>query len=533
MTHERDDDPSPSAPPRISFKPPRPEMEADAGLPTHYSPESAPPLPRISVRPPGSDGVDALESHHETRVGAERDSQRTTAEPEDPEERVGTYVGRVLGGKYRLDACIGSGGMGEVYRGEHVTLRMPVAVKLLHRRIAMVHDYVRRFYREARAATLLNHPNVVRVIDFGDDHGLPYLVMEHLEGTTLHAWLRERDKAPLLVEVRDIMGQILDAFEAAQARGIVHRDLKPENVFLTDVAGKRTVKILDFGLAHVDVPKEDDGGPTLTKPEAVGGTPEYMSPEQCHSLAVGPATDIYAIGCVLTAMLQGRPPFLGKNSIEVISAHLFLPPPPLARPAGSEPVPPVLEKLRLELLAKQPERRPASAAVVKQRIEDALDPQSLATQLVTRKGNEPLGGRVARAPQWEGKNALGMDSTDPGHGLREVGWIRLPGAAGVDPSCVTGLASQGIYLVPLASLDEIDNRSVVLVDAGADVDGAAAQIAAITRGAPGTRVLVCASSLTPERMTRLVSAGAADVASAPTSPDALGKKIGRILRRGR
>jgi len=198
-------------------------------------------------------------------------------------------------------------------------------------------------------------------------------------------------------------------------------------------------------------------------------------------------------------------------------------------------VPPLLEKLRMEMLAKQPERRPANAAVVRKRLNDALDPQSLATQLVTRKGNEPLGGRESRVPQWEGTRARALDSTDPGHGLTEVGWIRLASPPGVDPPCVTGLASQGIYLVPLEALDDASRSKlgVVLVDAGGDVDAAAAQITEIARTMPRARVLVCASSLTPERMTRLVSAGAADVANAPAGPDGLGKKIGRILRRGR
>lgn len=507
----------------------------DDGSPSRRGvPPSLPVSARISVRPPGSEGLDELEAQHHTTL--QTGALKQGAVPAlHGGEHGGGHVGLLLADKYRLLARIGSGGMGEVYRGEHVTLRMPVAVKLLHYNIAIEPDYVRRFYREARAATLLNHPNVVRVIDFGEDNGLPFLVMEYLVGTTLHAWLRDRDAAPPLADVRDILGQILDAFEVAHARGIVHRDLKPENVFLTDVGGKRTVKILDFGLAHVELPKEDDRGPTLTKPEAVGGTPEYMSPEQCHSLAVGPSTDIYAIGCILTAMLQGRPPFLGKNSIEIISAHLFLPPPPLARPTGAEPVPPLLEKLRLEMLAKQPERRPESAAVLKKRLEDALDPQSLATQLVTRKGNEPLGGREARAPQWDGQKARGYETTDPGHGLTEVGWIRLAATPGIDPACVTGLASQGIYLVPLEALDDKtrQNLGVVVVDAGGDVEAAAAQITEIARSAPRARVIVCASSLTPERMTRLVSAGAADVANAPASPDGLGKKIGRILRRGR
>jgi serine/threonine-protein kinase len=492
---------------RVSVRPVVIDMQADGGLETMVAPESALP---------------------------ERPSQRKTVEPQGPDEQRGMHVGRVLSGKYALVDCIGAGGMGEVYRGEHLSLHVPIAVKLLHPRIAMERDYVRRFEREAHAASLLAHPNVVRVLDFGQDEGLHYIVMEYLEGQSLHAWLKSRTGPPPLIEVREVMTQLLDAFELAHARGIVHRDLKPENVFLTDVGGRQTLKILDFGLAHVEAPK--DAGPTLTQPDAVAGTPEYMSPEQCHSLAVGPSSDIYSIGCVLTALLQGRPPFGGKNSIEVISAHLFLPPPPLARPEGAEPVPALVEKLRLELLSKQPERRPADVKEVRQRLLDALDPASLATQLATRKGNEPLGGRVTRAPQWQGPQERQAESTAPDiDDAHRVAWLKLPGAAGVDRQCLTGLAAQKIHLEPIDGAPALATagRLVVLIDAGSDVEGAAAALAALAKSAPQVRAIVCAAGLSTERMNRLVAAGAADVASAPASPDALAKKLARVLRRGR
>ncbi|UQA58637.1 serine/threonine-protein kinase [Polyangium aurulentum] len=496
-----------------------------------------PSAARVSVRPVSiemaADGGQETVMATESAI-ADRPSKRQTVQPEGAEEQRGAHVGRVLSGKYALVACIGAGGMGEVYRGEHLSLRVPIAVKLLHRRIAMERDYVRRFEREAHAASLLAHPNVVRVLDFGQDAGIHYIVMEYLEGQSLHAWLKDHATPPPLLEVRDVMLQLLDAFEIAHARGIVHRDLKPENVFLTDVGGRRTVKILDFGLAHVEVPKE--AGPTLTQPDAVAGTPEYMSPEQCHSLAVGPSSDLYSIGCVLTALLQGRPPFAGRNSIEVISAHLFLPPPPLARPEGSEPVPQLVEKLRLELLSKQPERRPADVKEVRQRLLDALDPASLATQLATRKGNEPLGGRGTRAPQWDGAKERQADSTEPARdGVSRVAWLKLPGAAGVDRQCLTGLAAQKIHLKPIDAIEAIASTGlpVALIDAGSDVEGAAAALAALAKAAPSIRAVVCAAGLSTERMNRLVAAGAADVASAPASPDALAKKLARVLRRGR
>jgi eukaryotic-like serine/threonine-protein kinase len=224
----------------------------------------------------------------------------------------GLHVGKVIAGKYRLDARIGAGGMGEVYRGEHLALRMPVAVKVLHPHRAAEQDVVRRFYREARASAQLNHPNVVRVLDFGNEgETLPYLVMEWLDGQTLQAYVQQFEQMMSLDDVRDVILQILSAFEAAHARGIIHRDVKPENMFVTIDGANRTIKILDFGLAHVEISREEDVGPTLTKPDALAGTPEYMSPEQCYSLAVGPESDIYSLGCVLTTLLQGKPPFRG------------------------------------------------------------------------------------------------------------------------------------------------------------------------------------------------------------------------------
>ncbi len=195
---------------------------------------------------------------------------------------LGSHAGRTIAGKYRIIERIGAGGMGEVYRGEHITLHMPVAIKVLHTHRAAEPDIVRRFYREARASAQLNHPHVVRVLDFGNEgDALPYLVMEWLEGMTLQAYLKNFEEMLPLDQVCDVFVQILSAFEAAHAHGIIHRDVKPENMFVTEVAGIRTIKILDFGLAHVEVSREEDAGPTLTKPDALAGTPEYMSPEQC------------------------------------------------------------------------------------------------------------------------------------------------------------------------------------------------------------------------------------------------------------
>jgi serine/threonine-protein kinase len=324
---------------------------------------------------------------------------------------------------------------------------------------------------------------------------------------------------------------ILDALEAAHGCGIVHRDLKPENVLLTEVAGRQVAKVVDFGLAHLD--DALDAGPTLTSQDMVAGTPEYMSPEQCRSLAVGPSSDLYAIGCVLTTLLQGKPPFYGLPPIVLFSKHMFSPPPPLDRPEGAEPVPPLLERLRLDLLAKHPDRRPQSAAEARARLAEAMSPDAEEARLPARKGGEPLGGRLSRAPAWTATDAA--IAREPIAG-RTVGLLRLvPAPLGLNEACATGLDAEGIHLVDVpgvAALAEAD-LPVVVVDAGPDVGGACAVLAEIARAAPRARAVVCAAELDQGRINALVAAGAADVVRYPVTPDVLARKLARVLRRGR
>jgi serine/threonine-protein kinase len=283
-----------------------------------------------------------------------------------PRSFVEVGAGDILAERYALERLIGSGGMGKVWKGTHLALGIPVAVKTLHGKFAASPESARRFRREAHAASLLNHPSVVHVLDFGEHRGTFFMVMEYLEGCSLGAWIEALPAPPPLAEVCAILLPLLDACEVAHAAGVVHRDLKPENVFLTALDGRRRVRVVDFGLAHVD--DASDRGPSLTAEDAIAGTPEYMSPEQCESLAVGPSTDIYAVGCLLTTLLQKRPPFTGRSGIEVLVKQMHSVPPPLDRPPLAEPVPAALERLRLDLLAKVPADRPRDAAEVRERL---------------------------------------------------------------------------------------------------------------------------------------------------------------------
>ncbi len=422
----------------------------------------------------------------------------------------------VIARKYRMTKLLGQGGMGEVYRAQHLTLGIDVAVKVMHSHVAVQSEFARRFAREARAVSVLNHPNIVRVLDFGADDGLPYIVMEFLRGEALQDRI-EREPGPLpLAEVRDVMTAALAALDLAHEAGVVHRDLKPDNIFLAEEGGRTVPKLVDFGLAHVD--DRVDAGPALTKTEMIAGTPDYMSPEQCRSLRVGPSSDLYAMGCVLTTLLQRRPPFEGQSTIDLITKHMFSPVPPLARPDGAEPVPEALERLRLDLLAKDPADRPTTAAETSRRLVEALDPSSLARRMEGRDDRAPhdRAARVAFEPA-----ARAPAKTEGGR----VGVVTASSTRALGDAHQQGLAMQGITLEPATPSSE-----VVVIDAGADLEAARAALGAL---APGQRALVCLSGLDVERMNQLIAAGAADALGAPVAVDALVKKLSRLLRRKR
>ncbi len=235
-------------------------------------------------------------------------------------------------GSYRVVRVLGEGGMGRVYLGQHTMIGKQVAIKVLLPQYSSQPDVVNRFFNEARSSSLLKHPGVVDVYDFGTlPSGSAFLVMEYLEGETLSARIRKvgRLSAAALI---DVARQAANALAAAHARGIVHRDLKPENIFLVPDAetrsGERT-KILDFGIAKLS---DTNGVPNAqsTRTGALIGTPTYMSPEQCRGAGhVDHRSDIYSLGCVMFEMATGHPPFDGAGPGEVIGAHLFHTPPSL------------------------------------------------------------------------------------------------------------------------------------------------------------------------------------------------------------
>ncbi len=225
--------------------------------------------------------------------------------------------GRVLAGKYRLVAELGRGGMGSVWRADHIELRSPVAVKLIDPTLAETREGQSRFLREARAAGSLRSTHVVSVFDYGVDEGTPFLVMELLEGESLASRLEKRGRMSL-GEVSAIMKQVVRGLAKAHAAGIVHRDLKPENIFITTEGDTEVVKVLDFGIAKVEA---NIAVSVQTQTGMVLGTPYYMSPEQAEGRReLDARSDIWSLGVIVYECLLGTRPFDGDNLAQIILA---------------------------------------------------------------------------------------------------------------------------------------------------------------------------------------------------------------------
>jgi len=267
-------------------------------------------------------------------------------------------LGTLLG-HYRIDAVLGRGGMGEVYRAHDTRLDRAVAVKVLPDGAAGRPSSVDRFLREARAASALNHPNIVTVHEVGETgSGGVFIVQELVEGETLRARIGQ----PLaLASLADIGRQTAQALATAHAAGIVHRDVKPENVM---VRRDGYVKVLDFGLARMVSPESGDAQTATnmdTTPGTVLGTTSYMSPEQAQAEPATPASDVFSLGIVLYEMATGRRPFTAPTSFGVLAAIVSEHPVPPARLDPS--IPPALDALIMRMLAKEPGRRPSAAEV--------------------------------------------------------------------------------------------------------------------------------------------------------------------------
>jgi serine/threonine-protein kinase len=287
-------------------------------------------------------------------------------------------------GKYRILGEIGRGTMGEVYKAFDAVLKRHVALKTLSGRVGPDDEALQRFQREAQAAALLNHPNIVTVHDFGEEQGLLYMAMEFLEGTDLRDAI-DNDMLGDPGRQLDVMDGLLAALEYAHSRGIVHRDIKPANIF---IRRDNSVKITDFGLAKVNTSE-------MTQEGIVLGTPNYMSPEQALGDAVDGRSDIFSAGAVLYELLTGHKPFEADSTPSVLYQVVHRDPPPMRRWASHVPAPLVavcnqaLAKDRDKRFGSASEMRAALAAARRARPAPALNPPPLPPS---------HSGRTRRAP---------------------------------------------------------------------------------------------------------------------------------------
>jgi len=326
-----------------------------------------------------------------------------TPAPPPESDATDPFIGRTIANKYFVNQRLGRGGMGQVYRATDVVLDRPVALKMLDRALLSDPSMVQRFHREGRAASRLNHPNCITILEFGqtEDQAL-FIAMEYLPGRPLSRLLAEEGPLDQGRVVR-IVAQILSALADAHAGGVIHRDLKLSNVMVDTRRDEPDfVKVLDFGIAKLSEPGEGAG--QLTAAGIVCGTPGYMSPEQARGEELDARSDLYAVGVILYELLTGRLPFESETPMGFVAKHMTEAPMPLRQRRPDLDIAPDLEALTERALAKERDDRPASAATMRDEL--------LACRL-------PAGGRDRATPRPERSAtvllpAARRDTTPPG-----------------------------------------------------------------------------------------------------------------------
>ncbi|WP_437796987.1 protein kinase domain-containing protein [Sorangium sp. So ce693] len=322
---------------------------------------------------------------------SERPPEPTLTADEAAKHRARSYLGRVISKRYRIDEVIAMGGMGAVYRGEHVHMHKRVAIKILHPDTERLPELVQRFEREAIAGAHIEHRNVATATDFGEaEDGSFFLVLEYVRGTTLHEIIR---RGPLpAARAALIARQLAAALDATHAMGIVHRDVKPRNVMVVEPQGD-LVKLIDFGLAKVSVdqlrrsvasPESARAGADslpvrLTTAGVIFGTIAYLAPESALGMDfVDERADLYAVGLIFYEMLAGKHPFLAKDPVELFNQQRSAPVPAIAAHSPGVEVPPALEAVVRLLLEKNPRARFGTAAELIAALDDACSVSGIA-----------------------------------------------------------------------------------------------------------------------------------------------------------
>ena len=351
----------------------------------------------------------------------------------------------LLGGRYEIGATIGQGGMAEVFRGVDVRLGRDVAIKVLRADLARDPAFQARFRREAQAAASLNAPSIVSVYDTGqDDAGVPYIVMEHVDGRTLREVLQQEGRL-LPRRALEITADICAALDVAHGAGIVHRDIKPANVMLTRTG---QVKVMDFGIARA----ASDAGSAMTQTAAIIGTAAYLSPEQARGEHVDARSDLYSTGCLLYELITGGPPFTGDNPVAVAYQHVREEPDPPS--AYDDTLPEAVDAVVLTAMAKLPVHRYQSAQLMR---EDLLR-AAAGEPVLARPVGEPV---MLLAPA----SVVGSRPEERRHRGRALAYglfaLLLVGLAVGVALVVRGVLRTDTGLVPAPALGGLDQREAV------------------------------------------------------------------------
>ena len=347
----------------------------------------------------------------------------------------------MLGGRYRLEASIGAGGMAQVFRGIDTTLDRTVAIKILAPQFARDPSFVDRFRREAQAAARLNHPNIVNVYDTGEDGETNYIVMEHVEGRTLAEYLAGGGRlAP--TKAAEIAEKVAEALAAAHAQGVIHRDIKPANIMVTRDG---RVKVMDFGIARLVA-----GPDTVEQTAAVLGTAAYLSPEQAQGQTVDARSDLYSLGVVLYEMLGGRAPFTGDSAMAVAYKHVQET--PLPPSSLNHDVQPPLDAVVMRALAKNPANRYQSAGEFRDDLRRVIAGQEVeATPLL------PAGAGATQVISRQPSTAV-LPPTEPDQEARKV-WLGI-----LIGALILLILGGGAYLLAQTLLGNDPAATVVVPD---------------------------------------------------------------------
>jgi serine/threonine protein kinase len=295
------------------------------------------------------------------------------------------FIGTILNGTYEIQDLVGRGGMGCVYKARDILMERTVAIKMLHSHLVQDKASTLRFQQEARAASAINHPNVITAYDFGIlETGQPYLIMDFLQGSSLSATIDESNGLEYARAIH-IFAQTCDALHVAHTKGVIHRDLKPSNIMIVQNRDDPDfVKIVDFGIAKL-LPHSGKQSQNLTQTGELFGSPLYMSPEQFLGKPLDVRTDIYAMGCVMYEALMGRPPFSGEHVLETMHKHIHEMPMKFSAARPDIKIPAKLETICARALEKEPDARYQTMAELRDAIlltiEGARDTRTLGARL--------------------------------------------------------------------------------------------------------------------------------------------------------